>query len=554
MNTFLSAPDLPIVQFSAQKLPALEARYKYIDEVLIARKLFFRCRLSILIVTDASGSFDKIASFGLGHFLSVFARDPANSAIDNPASYVNFTVETAHRGGAAADFTNFKFDAHDLGQYDQIWLFGVARLSTALSQPELRALTTFMDEGGGVFATGDHEDLGVDLCGSVPRVRCMRRWFFNTTDPFGSPAAPPQTGGGGALNHNTITDNPATGTNEKLGTSFQSDNYPQNIHPRYRRVFTGSIFRRRVFPHPILCGPNGVIKVLPDHMHEGKCDIYQDFGRTLTFDGTSFVEFPNRTGSSVQQRPQVIADNINQIDNATFESISVYDGHATEKAGRVVCDATWHHFFNINLVGFEASRARVRAGTATAEDIRSDADYVNIRAYFRNIAYWLSRRTDQACMRTKGFHLFVHDFDFRMTYKPAKFVTDRLAYYHFIGELAKDSLNQYAPQCQWTEWIDWVIRDLPIYRKFVDPDFDPGEVREKLPDLFKWVDVEQIQSIVLGRAMVNLHEFVDQQTDFSERTYAAFDKVMLDGRNDVVKEVFSELSSELNALQRDLQL
>ncbi len=554
MNTPLSALDLPVVQFPSQRLPAIEARYKYVNEVLIPQKRFFKCQISLLIVTDASGSFDKTASFGLGHFLTVFNNDPANPATDNPASYVNFTVKTAHRGGGTSDFPNFKFDAHNLAQYDQIWLFGVARLSTVLSQKELKALATFMDEGGGVFATGDHEDLGVDLCGSVPRVRCMRRWYFNTVDPLGSPPAPPQTTSGGILNHNTITDNPATGANEKLGSSFQSDNYPQNIFPRYRRVFTGSILKRRVFPHPVLCGPNGVIKVLPDHMHEGKCDIYNDFGRTLIFDGASFVEFPKRSGSSVQEVPKVIADNINQIDNTQFESISVYDGHATDKTGRVVCDATWHHFFNINLVGFEASRGRVRAGIATAEDLRSDHDYVNIRAYFRNIAYWLARRNDQNCMRNKGYHLFIHDFDFQMTYKPLKFVSDRLTYYHFIGELAKDTLNQYAPQCQWTEWIDWVIKDLPIYRKYVDLDFDPEQVREKFPDLFKWVDAERIQTMALGKAMVNLFEFVEKQGNFSERSYESFDKVALEGREELVKEIFTELSRELDVLQRDLKL
>lgn len=548
MNTSTTALDLPLLHTTGQILPAIDARLRYVHEVLIPKKLFFKCHLTILMVTDASGSFDKTASFGLGHFLTVFSNDPSAIPTDNPAAYVRFTVKTAHRGGGAADFQNFSFETHNLAQYDQIWLFGVARFGPALSEPELKALTKFMDEGGGVFATGDHEDLGVDLCGSVPRVRCMRRWFFSTPDPLGSPPAPPQTGG----NHNTITDNPATATNEKLGDTFQSDNYPQNIRPRYRKVFTGSIFKRRVFPHPVLCGPNGVIQVLPDHMHEGKCDIYNDFGRTRIFDGQSFVEFPPRTGSSVQQLPEVIADNVNQITNTTFESISVYDGHATDKAGRVLCDATWHHFFNINLIGFEASRARVRAGTATPEDLRSEADYVNVRAYFRNIAYWLARRGDQTCMRNKGFHLFLHDFDFQMTYKPIKFVKDKLAYYHFIGELAKDSLNHYAPQCQWHEWIFWLIKDLPLYRKFLD--FDPRQVPEKVPDLFQWMDIDRIQTIVLGRAMVDLHEFVERQASVSERTYEAFDKVVLRGREEVFQEVFSELGTELERLRSELKV
>jgi hypothetical protein len=544
--------ELPAIYAQSQKLPALASRLKNLHEVLIPNKLFIRCSIKMLIVTDASGSFDTSADFGLGHFLKAFKYDPLSPPNDNPAAYVQFSIKTAHRGNSAADYTNFKFDAHDLGQYDQIWLFGVASFGPDLTDSELKKLSQFMNEGGGVFATGDHEDLGVKMCGRVPRVRCMRRWWFNTSDPLGSPKAPPASTFGGANNHNTIVDNPATpGTNEEGIFQYQSDNYPQRIRPRYRRVFYGNALRRRVFPHPLLCGPNGVIKVLPDHMHEGRCDIYQDFGRTQTFDGYSFPEFPNATGTSTRLEPEVIADNENQVDSTFFESISAYDGHKTPTNGRIVCDATWHHFFNVNLEGFETSRSRVRAGTANADDVRSENDYVNIRAYFRNIACWLSRRNDQECMRRKGYHLVAHDVDFQIAWKPLEFVKDRLSYFYFLGEVAKNSLNQYAPQCQWYEWLIWNVKDLPVFKRLFPK--HPGDpLQEKEQPFLRFVDLDTISTTLLGESMHRLYEFSQEQKKVSEDTYARFDKIILEGRDSLLNEIFDSYNRELNLVRSEL--
>lgn len=544
MNDSIKLPD---TYYPSQKHPSLELRYKYLKDILIPAKLFLPCSIRMLIVTDASGSFDTTAPFGLGFFLKAFKYDPLSPATDNPPPYVQFTIKTAHRGSAASDFSNFKFDAHDLGQYDQIWLFGVASFGPGLTASELKSLSRFMNEGGGVFATGDHEDLGVKMCGSVPRVRCMRRWYFNTPDPLGSPKAPPINSINGGINHDTIIDNPATDT-EKT----QSDNYPQNIKPRYRRVFYGSVFKRRVFPHPVLCGPNGVIKVLPDHMHEGFCDIYQDFGRTLNFDGYSFTEFPTRTGSGTIQKPEVIADNINQVDNSQFASISVYDGHKTDTNGRILCDATWHHFFNINLKGFEDSRDSVRAGSINADEVRAEKDYVNIRAYFRNIAYWLARRNDQDCMRRKGYHIVVHDFDFKIAWKPLEYVSDRLSYFYYWGELAKDSLNHFAPQCQWYEWIFWHVKDFPVFQRLMP--ILPGEEKDmQRPEPLRLIDIESIRTILLGQAVYKLFEFTEAQKEFSEKTYARFDRILLEGREELFNEVMDAYNREAGMLYEEMK-
>src|SRR5258708_34238697 len=42
---------------------------------------------------------------------------------------------------------------------------------------EIAAIAAFMAAGGGVFATGDHDSIGSEMCGHIPRVRAMRSWY-----------------------------------------------------------------------------------------------------------------------------------------------------------------------------------------------------------------------------------------------------------------------------------------------------------------------------------------------------------------------------------------
>ncbi len=184
------------------------------------------CRVKILIVTDSgSGGFGEAAGFHLGQVLKILDTDPW--------PHVTFEVSKAHRQNAAgADvIDNFRFDGHDLSQYDQIWLFGINRTGPdPLSPAELNAVAQFMDQGGGMFATGDHENLGQAMAAEVPRVRSMRRWYYPDPGPNDEPPAPAQTGGG---RHDTIVDtDPATAGLQ----GSQSDAVPQTIRVRsYQR-------------------------------------------------------------------------------------------------------------------------------------------------------------------------------------------------------------------------------------------------------------------------------------------------------------------------------
>lgn len=125
------------------------------------------CNQNILMVTDGSLSFGT-AGFGLSEFINIVKS-------------AGHTVATAHRtgGGVASTIAgNFNFATAatpvNRTNYDQLWLFGFS--AAAISAPEQTTIAQFMQAGGGVFATGDHETLGAGMGANLPRVRQMRNW------------------------------------------------------------------------------------------------------------------------------------------------------------------------------------------------------------------------------------------------------------------------------------------------------------------------------------------------------------------------------------------
>src|SRR5438128_2477678 len=104
---------------------------------------------------------------------------------------VGMLVTKAHRitsgeTDATADIPDFHFSTTNLLDFDVIWLIGRdGRNSTTssgssgplLTGGEMNPLAQFMEAGGGVFATGDHDSIGAPMCANIPRVRVMRSWF-----------------------------------------------------------------------------------------------------------------------------------------------------------------------------------------------------------------------------------------------------------------------------------------------------------------------------------------------------------------------------------------
>jgi hypothetical protein len=321
---------------------------------------------------------------------------------NGPNSFTN----PSERPGPIADYYNYRFSTLAVEgappplnrqNYTQLWLFG--RLSGGNGQQlpadEQKVIAEFMQSGGGVFATGDHEGLGGRLCDQLPRVRNMRLWNL--------PQAPPANGP-------TRNDTLRPGYfNRGIQPSDQQDHVPQVIRPKFYSNGLGGA----VYPHLLLAYRDGVIDVMPDHMHEGVCLEPGDLTQPITIEGfTPIDEYPVIPGTNTRLSPEVIAVSTtdpsnNQVNPHCFGSIGVYDGHLVN-VGRVVVDSTWHHFLNLNLRGTRVEEPPYvlpqLIGFYTYDYSTSPprlvptAEYEAIKQYFRNIVYWLNPKQEAACV------------------------------------------------------------------------------------------------------------------------------------------------------------
>ncbi len=508
------------------------------------------CTVRILMVADGALDF-SMADFGLRTLLDIIHT--------SPYPHVRFQITVGHRNAGVSDaavalgeppvtrsIKGFRFDNPDHfagNMYDQVWLFGIDTSSAmaggtwsgAPGENELKALSEFMDSGGGLFATGDHGALGSALCGHVPRVRTMRRWFAGP-GPFGNDGTP-------GMSDEHRHDTNRIGHDASTDFDDQSDDVPQPIRPRYFYARAGS-WRRWRWPHPLLCGPMGVIDVMPDHPHEGECVLPYETGRSFTFGGYTLEEWPT-DGSGRRVMPQLVSFNSVPAGNTasskspteakSFAGICAYDGDLTS-VGRCVTDATWHHFININLIGTLFSADPVKqVGFAASPSGMAALD--KIKAYYRNIAIWLSPVAKRQCMRNGGIWILLWES------RLVEAVTDGhhlpleradLTILCDIGRHARDAMGKFASQCQALTWIlDWIK---PILVKELVPHFDPWPpefekpIPQPGPDPVPWMDLGHLLDAATGGAILALRqEFSDPDSKTAERAQDAFEKVVRKG-------------------------
>jgi hypothetical protein len=161
-------------------------------------------------------------------------------------------VATAHRNGSGPNLTiagNFNFTtaaaAVTPANYDQIWLF--AFTTTALSAPEQATIAQFMQSGGGVFATGDHETIGAGMGANIPRARTMRNW---STIPMVNPNR-----------HDTVLD---PGMDNVKQFQDQADAIPQSIYPMFFSNGGPNNVASSWSVHPVLRHSSGAVDYSPD--------------------------------------------------------------------------------------------------------------------------------------------------------------------------------------------------------------------------------------------------------------------------------------------------
>ena len=297
-----------------------------------------------------------------------------------------------NEGSELADFEISLLDRHQGGQaanrlvpdllagYDEVWFFGRRQMNTPtepdneLTDPEIAALLEWMNSGG-MLMTGDHANpqprvggvyvdptldhllgLGRAIGHRVPRAGALRRWE-------GSPAIDEQVfDGEQTYIYNTQV---PVGTTDPKDLALQEDEWPQKLIlttyalPSSGPLHSSQTLGRQV--HRLFCGDAAPISVFPDHMHEGALVMPQTFPTEV---------WPS--GPSGQPLPEVVARGTD-VNGEVRDLVMVYDG-TPAGVGRIVADSTWHHYFNVNLIGFPAD------GNVSSQ----------LSQYYVNLAVWLA--------------------------------------------------------------------------------------------------------------------------------------------------------------------
>lgn len=342
-------------------------------------ELIFRipCPQKILMVTDGSLNFGT-GFFGLSEFVSIVTG-------------AGHTVATAHRGGTGPvtipGSFNFATAATPVtvANYDQLWLFGFN--TTNLNEAQKTVIAQFMQTGGGVFATGDHAAIGAGMGSNIPRVRTMRNWAS-------VPMADPNR-------HDTVINPGVDGIKQ---FDDQADAIPQRIFPVFFSNGGPDNVASSWNVHPVLRHSSGAVDYLPDHPHESECLAPTPVAGSFA----SVVEWPTPTGGGPRIPPQVIAISISAgrfitdslkppVKPRCFGAISAYNGDAAG-VGRIVCDATWHHFVNINLNGAGAAPDTTGvARTGLYMGGLPTPEYLKIQRYYLNTVRWLAPIRRRSC-------------------------------------------------------------------------------------------------------------------------------------------------------------
>jgi hypothetical protein len=513
-------------------------------------KGFRPCSVRVLLVADGLLDFST-NDFGLRTFVETL--------LATTGFHVRFQITLGHIDNVADNrimmgdtriarsIKQFKFDdpAHfSTTLYDQVWLFGISTFysrgtspggqpypNDRLSNDELRVISDFMNGGGGLFATGDHGLLGRCLGSRIPRARSMRLWEDTSSDDDINEVS---MGGPRRNDTNRLGD-------AESQFADQSDDVPQQIEPKmYYRFFD---MWRSMYPHPLLCGPNGVIRVMPDHPHEGQCIEPQDPNQNFDFGGGAKPEYPPSTSGGIRPLPEIISTSTvlaGTISGKTatqahsFGGISAYDGHRAG-VGRVVTDATWHHFVNVNLVGDTTEPIGSPKRFGFLYSTQGQAHLEEIKAYYRNIAVWLSRPANIVCMNRRFLWWLVWNarvmeatlttVDIRLRTTPAHIMWQ-------IGKHARDVLGRYAGQCRVSSLADWLLQPVVSMklRLALDPwaphsEKEVAEMARQVP----WSNPEPIVEIALGAAIVSVRESFGEKSKVAEIEDKSVDEAIFAG-------------------------
>lgn len=374
----------------------------------------------------------------------------------HPPAFADLSVKWVSRSSDSQHHADNKLNVvmareiEETGEpFDEIWFFGLHQANTErfslgvfrggpeseLDSREVEALEKWMKiengSGGGVLMTGDHNNpvppnllrgtngrsseetpellgLGRALGRWVPRAGALRKWE-------GSPSS---------QSNDSL--------NTLASTDFQTDRVPQElIHERFNDAGEPDDQGQ---PHPLFFyQPRSFINVFPDHPHEGELVI----PNVLNEDA-----WP--AGPTGQPKPCFVAFGTDGRDGKRVNLVTAYDGDRAG-VGRIVADSSWHHYVNINLMGFPHPAP-----------VNSNSD--KIGQFYGNLAVWLAPKHKR---RQMAQAMYLELADFTQMLEPQADLTH-------TGEVAYSLLERAAAPCEIHELLRVYESDQPASRFSAD--------------------------------------------------------------------------------------
>jgi hypothetical protein len=220
----------------------------------------------------------------------------------------------------------------------------------------------------GVFATGDHEDIGSGLCAAIPRVGSMRVWRGAQAPRQLPPHSYDSTFR--SAQRDIIDPDPQA----KLPKDFdQLDD--RDATPKPIWAFHHADGR----PHELMQLPLrgarcGRIRFLPNHRHEG---LLLDLQERADPGERAALEAEYQAGAI----PRIVARSVrsvfhaghgNPVDCASYPVVCAYEAHEASGWGNIVVDSTFHHWADSNALRLRFSPA-----------------WLHVEQYAINVANWL---------------------------------------------------------------------------------------------------------------------------------------------------------------------
>ncbi|MGA7954398.1 MAG: hypothetical protein WCA07_12855 [Gloeobacterales cyanobacterium] len=226
--------------------------------------------------------------------------------------------------------------------FDELWLFALDT-GGGLSTQDCAGITAFHQQGGGIFTTRDHQDMGVSMC-DLDTLGHFHYFHTQNPDPDDSRCC-----------------------RDDIYTPYISwPNYYSGRNGDYQRIIP-------VEPlHELLKNPDSpsdMIEFFPAHPHEGG------------------IGTPKQEGNA-----RVIAMGRSKVTERLFNLVVVADytqDASGRNLGRVVSQSTFHHLVDYNWDTDRGCPSFVDEpiGTGMKQESRALQD---IKAYVRNLVLWLA--------------------------------------------------------------------------------------------------------------------------------------------------------------------